>query len=143
MSGHGFGDTGRVARWWRATLVALSGTLLLSQPVGGHHSFAKFYLEDDMIEVEGTVVEFQYRAPHAWVHIQGEDAFGKAQTYAAEWANPTRLERDGINKNTLKAGDYVRIWASPNRNPGDNRIHLKGIERPRDKWQWRRGGRGR
>jgi hypothetical protein len=134
--------TSRIERWWRGALVAAAGILLAGQPLAGHHSFANFYLEDDMIEVEGTIVEFQYRAPHAWVHIQGEDAFGKPQTYAAEWSNPTRLERDGITKNTLKPGDYVRIWASPNRNPQDNRIHLKRIERPRDKWKWQ-GGRGR
>jgi hypothetical protein len=129
--------------WWRAALAALCAGWLAQQPLLGHHSFGNFYLEDDMIEVEGTIVEFQYRAPHAWVHIQGQDNFGKQQAYSAEWSNPTRLERDGITKNTLKPGDYVRIWAAPNRNPTDNRIHLKRIERPRDKWQWRGGGERR
>ena len=52
----------------------------------------------------------------------------------------SRLERDGITARTLKAGDIVRIWASPSRNPNDNRIHLKRIERRSDRWKW--GGQG-
>ena len=43
---------------------------------------------------------------------------------------------DGIKKDTLREGDSVRIWASPNRNPNDNRIRLRRIERRRDRWQW-------
>ena len=41
----------------------------------------------------------------------------------------SQLENDGITKRTLRAGDFVRIWASPNRDPSDNRIRLKRIER--------------
>jgi hypothetical protein len=53
----------------------------------------------------------------------------------------SRLERDGINARTLKPGDIVRIWASPNRNPNDSRIRLKRIERRADRWKW--GGQNR
>ena len=70
------------------------------------------------------------------MHVNAEDPFGRRKTYAAEWASRSRLEGDGIKKDTLREGDSVRIWASPNRNPNDNRIRLKRIERRRDKWQW-------
>jgi hypothetical protein len=102
----------------------------------GHHSFAEYYLESDTIEVEGEVVEFQYKNPHAWVHVMGHEVFGGRKPYAAEWASVSRLERDGINARTLRVGDSVRIWASPNRNPNDNRIRLKRIERRADRWSW-------
>jgi len=46
------------------------------------------------------------------------------------------IERDGITKDFFKAGDRLRIWASPNRNPNDNRIRIKRMERRRDKWKW-------
>ena len=114
-----------------ALAVVLGGVPLLA-----HHSFATLYLEQDTIEVEGDVIEFQYQNPHAWVHILGRDPFGRERHYAAEWASRSRLERDGIKKDTLRAGDTVRIWASPNRNPTDDRIRLKRIERRRDRWQW-------
>jgi hypothetical protein len=115
--------------------------VLLSARVAGHHSFADYYLEEDTIEVEGDIVEFQYRNPHSWIHLVGMDSFGRQKLYAAEWASVSRLERDGITRNTLRQGDSVRIWASPSRNPNDHKIRLKRIERRSDRWQWGPGRR--
>ncbi len=130
----------RAAGAWTTLLVAalvISGVRVLA-----HHSFAAFYLEQDTIEVEGEVVEFQYRNPHSWIHIVGQDQpFGQPKMFAAEWAGTARLERDGITKTTVKPGDVVRIWASPNQNPNDNRIRLKRIERRSDGWTWGQGVR--
>ena len=117
-------------------LLVLVGVIIFSAPVSSHHSFADYYLEEDTIEVEGDIVEFQYRNPHSWIHIVGADAFGKQKQYSAEWASVSRLERDGITRNTLREGDSVRIWASPSRNPNDNKIRLKRIQRRSDGWQW-------
>jgi hypothetical protein len=65
------------------------------------------------------------------------DARAGVLQYSAEWANPNRLSRDGITKETLKAGDHLVVTGSPGRNAGENRIHLKQIERPADGWNWR------
>ena len=125
-------------------LLVLVGVVVLSSPLSSHHSFADYYLEEDTIEVEGDILEFQYRNPHSWIHIVGPDPFGKQKQYSAEWASVSRFERDGITRNTLREGDTVRIWASPSRNPSDNKIRLKRIQRRSDGWQWgqvRRDGR--
>jgi Family of unknown function (DUF6152) len=122
-----------VGRLW--TLV-VAGIVSLSTPLVGHHSFAEFYIEEDTIEVEGEIVEVQYKNPHSWIHVQAEDPFRRATIYAVEWASVSRLERDGITKRTLREGDWVRIWASPNRKPNDNRVRLKRIERRSDHWTW-------
>jgi hypothetical protein len=127
------------ARLW-LTLVA-SGVASAWAPALGHHTYATFYLESDTIEIEGDILEFQYKNPHAWVHVLGEAPFGGQKAYAAEWVGTSQLERDGITKNTLRAGDTVRIWAAPNRNPSDNRVHLRRIERRSDKWRWGRENR--
>jgi hypothetical protein len=108
----------------------------LSPSLSGHHSFAAYYFEDETIEIEGPIVEVQFRAPHTWVHVLANDTSGTQHTYAAEWSNPSRLERDGITKDTLKANDVVRIWGAPSRNPTDYRVHLKRIQRPSDGWRW-------
>ena len=121
------------------TLV-VAGIVSLSTPLVGHHSFAEYYIEDDTIEIEGEIVEVQYKNPHSWIHVQAEDPFRRQKVYSAEWASVSRLERDGISKRTLREGDWVRIWASPNRNPNDNRVRLKRIERRADHWSW--GSRG-
>jgi hypothetical protein len=121
-------------------LLALVGLAIVAAPLLAHHSFAEYYLEQDTIEVEGDIVEFQYRNPHSWIHMTSVDPFGRPKVYSAEWAGTSRLERDGITKNTLRVGDSVRIWASPNRNPNETRIRLKRIRRS-DGWEWgqRRG----
>jgi hypothetical protein len=105
-------------------------------PLVAHHSFASYYLEQDTVEVEGDVVQFEYKNPHAWLYVLGQEPFGKPKTYAAEWASRTQLEKDGITKQTIRNGDVVRIWASPNRDPNDNRIRLKRIERRADGFRW-------
>ena len=124
--------------WWA---LALGGTLTLGAPVLAHHSFATYYIEQDTIEIEGDIIEFQYKNPHSWVHVLGREGFGDAKHFAAEWGSTSALDRSGITKNTLKVGDHVRIWASPSRDPNDNRVRLKRIER-RDGWKWS-GQRGR
>ena len=120
----------------RTLAISMAVALGMSVPLSGHHSYAALYVEEDTIEIEGEIVEVQFRAPHAWIHVVAEDAFRRQRTYAAEWSNPSRLERDGITKNTLRAGDIVRIWASPGRALSEDRVHLKRIVRRRDGWQW-------
>lgn len=115
------------------TLVTLGFTVVAS----GHHSFAAYYFEDQSIEIQGAIVEVEFKAPHTWVHITAREDSGKEKRYSAEWANPSRLERDGMTKDTLKIADVVRIWGSPSRDPNDGRIHLKRILRPSDGWEWR------
>ena len=118
-------------------LILIAGVIgLVGAPMAAHHSFSEFYLEDDTIEVEGEIVEFQYRNPHSWVHVVAADPFGERKTYAAEWVGTSRLEREGITKTFLRPGEQVRIWASPNRNPNDTRIRLKRIQRRSPRWEW-------
>jgi len=121
----------------RSVLLGFAGAAAMATSLAAHHSFAAYYFEDDTIEIEGPIVEVQFRAPHTWVHVLASDSFGRQHTYAAEWSNPSRLERDGITKDTLKAYDVVRIWGAPSRNPNDYRVHLKRIQRPRDGWEWK------
>jgi hypothetical protein len=107
----------------------------------GHHSFGAFYFEDQSISIEGSMVEFDYRNPHAWVHVLAPDSLGEMRKYGAEWTNPNRLRQQQITKDTLKAGDHLILTGSPGRTASEYRIHLKRIERPADGWKWA-GGRG-
>jgi hypothetical protein len=123
-------------------LVALLVALILAGGAAtAHHSFATYYFEERSVSIEGDVVEFAYSAPHAWVHLTASDATGVSRRFAAEWANPTRLARDGITADSIKLGDRVIITGSPGRNPAEYKIHLKAIERPADGWKWRQARR--
>jgi hypothetical protein len=123
-----------------ALLTLVVGVVALRAPVVAHHSFAAHYFEEQTVSVEGELVEFEYRAPHAWVRLMAPDEKGVLQQFAAEWANPSRLSQLGVTKETLKPGDRIIVTGSPGRNPAERRIHLKSIQRPADGWAWKRGG---
>jgi Family of unknown function (DUF6152) len=106
-------------------------------PLSSHHSFAAHYFEEQSVTITGDVVEFEYRSPHAWVHVNAADERGTMRRYGAEWQNPNRLNQQGITRDTLKPGDRVVVIGSPGRTAGEYKIHLKGIERPADGWHWR------
>lgn len=122
-------------------LTALGVALAFAAAADAHHSFPAYYFEDQSVTIEGAVVEFDYRAPHTWLHVLVSDADGQMQRFSAEWANPQRLARDGVTADRLKPGDVVRITGSPGRTASERKIHLKRIERPADRWAW--GGTGR
>jgi Family of unknown function (DUF6152) len=124
----------------RRLLILALGTLAGGIPVHGHHSFAAYYFEDQTVSFEGELAEFEYRNPHAWVHIEARDDLNRMQKVSAEWSNPGRLSRQGITRDTLKPGDRLILTGSPARNPSEYKMHLKRIERPADGWTW--AGRG-
>jgi hypothetical protein len=111
--------------------------LACSVPAYSHHSFSQFYFESQLVTIEGDVVEFQYRAPHAWLFVTVLGADGRPQKYGAEWSNPRRLERDGVGRDVFQAGDRVSITGSPGRDPEARQIHLKKVTRlTRGAWSW-------
>src|SRR5688572_19832656 len=117
-------------------LLTIVFVILAIIPAYAHHSFARYYFESEMISVAGQIVEFEYRSPHAWVHLMAPDKNGQMQRFSAEWSNPNRLARSQIVKDTLKPGEQVVINGSPGRTPGEYKLHLKGIHRPADGWKW-------
>ena len=67
-------------RWSRCAVV-LGAASWRSRPPARwrHHSFAAYYIEADTIEVEGDVVEFQYKNPHSWIHVIGQESLRPAE----------------------------------------------------------------
>jgi hypothetical protein len=106
-------------------------------PAHGHHSFAQSYFESESVTIDGDVVEFQYRAPHAWLYVTVVDEQGRAQRYGAEWASPARLERMGVARETFQAGDRVSITGAPGRDASARQVHVKKVKRlTRGEWTW-------
>lgn len=119
-------------------MIRLSSILVIAAvaPLAAHHSFASYYFEEQLVSIAGEVVDFEYVAPHAWVHVMAPDEAGQMQRFSAEWSNPTRLARDRITAETLQRGDRVVITGSPGRDASERKLHLKRIERPADAWSW-------
>jgi hypothetical protein len=127
----------------RTLLTIVAGMLVAGFPLAAHHSFSAYYFEDQSVTIVGEVQEFQYRSPHAILMVSAKDADGKLRTYAAEFANPNRLAREGVTRDTLKRGDLVSVTGSPGRTASEYKIHLKQIERMSDGWSWGGGRRRR
>jgi hypothetical protein len=103
-----------------------------------HHSFAATYLEDQTVTVEGELVQFLFRNPHSFVHLNVKEKDGKLVRYAVEWGGAGQLQGQGVTRETLKIGDYVKITGSPGRNPKDHRIRMQFLERPKDGYSYGR-----
>jgi hypothetical protein len=105
-------------------------------PAHAHHSFAATYFEDKTESVEGDLVQFLFRNPHSFVHVEGKDKDGNVVRYAVEWGAGLQLNRQGVTRETLKPGDHVIITGNPGRNPEDHRLRMRTITRPSDGWKW-------
>lgn len=117
--------------------LAVAATLGIQTKVYAHHSFAATYFEDQTITIQGKLVQFLYRNPHSFVHVEAPDDKGVMQTWAVEWGAGGQLSRDGVTRESLKPGDEVIIKGNPGRNPDDHRIRMQSITRPSDGWSWK------
>jgi hypothetical protein len=109
---------------------------LAAAPLLAHHSFAATYKEDETVDIEGELVQFIYRNPHSFVHVNAPDKSGKEQRWAIEWGAVSQLNRQGVERFTLKPGDHVKITGAPSRNPGEHKLLMRKLVRPSDGFTW-------
>lgn len=127
------------ARRFRHTgwsLAAMGLLLMCSYRAFPHHSFPATYVEGESTKIEGRIAAFMFRNPHSYVHVNVEDAAGGFVRYAVEWGAAASLGKDGIDRGTLKPGDFVIITGLPGRNTEDRRLLLRTIVRPSDAFRW-------
>jgi hypothetical protein len=101
-----------------------------------HHSFAATYFSDEMVTIEGELVQFLFRNPHSFVHVLVKKDDAEVIRYAVEWSGAGALGGQGVTRETLKPGDYVVITGAPSRNATDNRILMRSLHRPSDGFGW-------
>ena len=103
-----------------------------------HHSFAATYLEDKTVTIEGDLVQFLFRNPHSWVHVNVKGKDGTVVRYAVEWGGTNQLGNQGVNRDTLKIGDHVVISGNPARNAKQNQVLMRSLHRTKDGFGWGR-----
>jgi len=81
-------------------------------------------------------VQFMFRNPHSFVHVEAPDENGQMQRWAVEWAATAQLKESGVDYESLKPGDHVIVTGNPGRNPADHRLRMQTVERPTDGWKW-------
>jgi hypothetical protein len=95
-----------------ATAALLTAAIYVMGPAAAHHSFAMFELTQHKL-VEGRVTEWNYNNPHSWLHIEGLDENGETKTWSFEGAAMVHAARQGVNGNTFRKGELVKVVMSP------------------------------
>jgi hypothetical protein len=90
-----------------------------AMPLAAHHA-ATVFDRDKTIVVEGTVREFRWTSPHAWILLDvprdgaaGTTASTPADQWAFEGTSLAVMVRNGWNRSSLRPGDRVRVQAAP------------------------------
>lgn len=117
-------------------LFVMAGVLLLCTAMYAHHSYAATYDVNKEIELEGRVVQFVFRNPHSFVHIQAPDHKGIQQRWSVEWAGTSQLTNSGIGRETLRVGDDITVTGNPSRVSGEYRLRLVRLKRLSDGFTW-------
>ena len=78
----------------------------VAAPAMAHHSFAMFDNEKT-VDMKGTVKEFEWTNPHAWLYLVATNEAGKPEEWAFEMASPLQLTSKGWKQDSLKAGDKI------------------------------------
>jgi hypothetical protein len=115
-----------------------AAVLLVATSTFAHHSFGATYETGKSIKLEGTIVQFVYRNPHSFVHVEAPDESGASQRWAVEWGGTSQLAQAGVKRDSLKVGDKVIINGRPSRVPGEYRALMVNLSRPADGFNWGR-----
>jgi hypothetical protein len=78
-----------------------------------HHSNAEY--TNKLTKMDGTVVEYRWRNPHVTVVWDSKDETGKVVRWRGELASITTVMGAGLTKDSLKAGQTVRISVYPSK----------------------------
>jgi hypothetical protein len=95
----------------RKYLLALA-TAALAVPAAAHHSFAMFDMEKD-VTVVGSVTEFKWTNPHAFMMLDITGASGATSNWAVEMTSPNNLLNVGWRRSSLKPGDRISVTYHP------------------------------
>src|SRR6187551_2874227 len=112
-------------------VLVIAAAALVGSRAYAHHSFAATYLEDQSVTIEGELVQFLFRNPHSFVHINVKQKDGSVIRYAVEWGGAGQLGGQGVTRESLKPGDHVQITGAPGRNPADHRVRMVSLYRPK------------
>lgn len=96
---------------FRLAALAAVVTLPVSSAMA-HHSGAMFDATRNL-EVDGTVQEWQWINPHAWLQVLTSDGKGGTQVQGFELGSPNTLTRNGFTTDSFVPGDKVRVIYHP------------------------------
>ena len=82
---------------------------------GAHHSAAGID-RSKTVTLVGTIKQFGWTNPHAWMEVNVPDEKGGQVTWAVEMTSPAYLVRAGWKSTSVKPGDKVSVAVRPLKN---------------------------
>jgi hypothetical protein len=92
--------------------LALAGVCALPAAADAHHSYAMFDMTRS-VDLKGTIVQFKWTNPHAWLTLNVKNAAGQDVVWNIEMNSPNNLAGLGWTRSSLKPGDQVTITVHP------------------------------
>ena len=120
----------------RIVLLAIASALLVATAAYAHHSYGANYDTTKEFKLQGKLVQFVFRNPHAFVQMEAPDSDGKMQRWSIEWSGTTQLGAAGITHESLRVGDEIVVTARPSRVAGEYRGLMVTLKRPSDGFTW-------
>ena len=92
---------------------ATIAAMCLAMPALAHHSFSMFD-HDKTITMNGTLKEFEWTNPHAWIHIMATDEkSGKPVEWSFEMGSVGQIAAQGWKPDLVKPGDRIAVMMHP------------------------------
>ncbi len=101
---------------WGGFLAAIGGFLVVGTDLQAHHAVAGVYDLNTEIVLEGRLQKLNYRNPHANLVLEVPDEEGSTVEWVLTTASTQVLGRAGIDRDSIKPGEFLRITALPARN---------------------------
>ena len=77
-----------------------------------HHSYAMFD-RDKQLSLTGTIKQFKWSNPHAWMEVYVPNDQGGTDLWGVEMNSPNNLAKMGFRSNMVKPGDKVTVVIHP------------------------------
>lgn len=102
---------------------------LLAGIVNAHHSTA-IYDSDNPIDLQGTVVEWQFTNPHTFIILAVTDDNGEETVWSLEGSNTSLMYRRGYTPESIQPGDELIVRVRPLHSgaPGGNYSDIRNAD---------------
>jgi hypothetical protein len=95
--------------------ILLISAFLLSATIFAHHSTSANFVEDQMIEIEGTVTSARLRNPHVRFTVSVVDDQGEEVEWLVETNSLSGLRRKDVSTDVFAVGQILRVAGNPGR----------------------------
>lgn len=94
------------------SMLAAGLCVIAASPGLAHHSFTMVDRDRAKL-IEGTIVEWHFNSPHAWLYIEAPDANSEMVRWGVEGGAPVHIIRQRVKGDSFRLGEHVRIVMSP------------------------------